>query len=158
MDTFTIKTEGVNVEAIMQEIHQRVLEKKQAGIYTDEELQRITQLKQDLSPKHNERQSEMSLHLRKLHRNWDAAASGGAISSHRKTLGPLIVSLKCVGFKVLRFFGAAFFTRQTEFNAAAARFNTVALDELTRLNEEIKQLQRAQQELVTQIELLRSSK
>lgn len=156
MQTFTINTEDVNVEEIMKEIHRRVLEKKQAGVYTDEEIQRITELKQDLSPKKNERYSEMNLHLRKLHRNWDVAASAGAITSHRKVLGPLLVLVKRIGAKLLRFFGAAFWTRQTEYNAANVRFNAVVLEELTRLSEENRQLQRTQQELLRQIESLQT--
>jgi len=150
MDTFTIHTEGVNVEEIMKEIHRRVLEKKQAGVYTDEEIKRITDLKNDLSPKKNERYSEMNLHLRKLHCTWDVAASGGGITSHRKILGPLLVLVKRIGFKVIRFFGSAFFTRQTEYNAANVRFNSVVIEELTRLTEENRQLQRRQEELLRQ--------
>ena len=142
----------------MKEIHRRVLEKKQAGIHTDEEIQRITELKNDLSPKKNERYSELNLHLRKLHVNWDVAASNAIITSHRKILGPVLVFIKRIGFKVLRFVGSAFFTRQTEFNAANVRFNTVVLEELTRLSEENKQLQRTQQELLRQIEFLQAQR
>ncbi len=158
MDTFTINTEDVNVEEIMKEIHRRVLEKKQTGVYTDEEIQRISELKKDLSPKKNERYSEMNLHLRKLHRNWDVAASAGAITSHRRVVGLLLVFVKRFGARFLRFFGAAFWTRQTEYNAANVRFNSVVLEELTRLGEENKQLYRTQQELLRQIESLQAQK
>lgn len=148
MDTFTINAEGVNVAEIMQEIQRRVLAKKQAGVYTDAELQRIANLKTDLSPKKNERYSEMNLHLRKLHCNWDVAASAGIISSHRKVLGPVFVLIKRIGFKLLRFFGSAFFTRQTEYNAVNVRLNTVVIEELTRLTEENRDLQRKYAELL----------
>jgi hypothetical protein len=158
METFTIKTEGVNVAEIMQEIQRRVLAKKQAGVYTDAELQRIANLKADLSPKKNERYSEMNMHLRKLHYNWDVAASGGIISSHRKVLGPLLVLIKRVGFKALRFLGSAFFTRQTEYNAANVRLNTVVIEELTRLTEENRELQRMQTELLRLVEDLQTQK
>lgn len=158
MDTFTINTEDVNVEEIMKEIHRRVLEKKQTGVYTDEEIQRITELKKDLSPKKNERYSEMNLHLRKLHRNWDVAASASAITSHRKVLGPPVVFVKRIGANLLRFFGSAFWTKQTEYNVACVHFNSVVLEEITRLSEENKQLQRTQQELLRQIESLQSQK
>jgi hypothetical protein len=152
MDTFTIKAEDVNVEELMKEIHRRVLEKKQAGVYTDTEIKRITDLKNDLSPKKNERYSEMSLHLRKLHSFWDVAASGGVITSHRKILGPVLVFVKRVGFTAIRFFGSAFFTRQTEYNAANVRFNTVVLEELVRLSEENRELRQRQEELLRQLE------
>ncbi len=142
----------------MQEIHRRVLEKKQAGVYTDADIQRISDLKHDLSPKDNERYSELTLHLRKLHQHWDVAASGSAITSHRRALGPILVLIKKIGFKVIRFFGSAFLTRQTDFNAASVRFNSVVLEELTRLTEENKQLQRTQQELIRQVEELCSNK
>jgi hypothetical protein len=154
MATFTIQTEGVNVEEIMKDIHRRVLEKKQAGVYTDDDLARLTELKNDLSPRKNERYSEMSLHLRKLHSNWDMAASGEVIKSHRKVLGPLMVLTKKIATKFLRFFGAPFFTRQTEFNSANVRFSSVVLEELTRLSEENRQLQKTQQELLRRIEQL----
>jgi hypothetical protein len=156
MDTFTINTENVNVEEIMKEIHRRVLEKKQAGLYTDEELKKLTELKADLSPKKNERYGVMNLHLRKLHSNWDVAASGGMITSHRKVLGPFIILAKRIGFKFIRFFGSAFFVRQTEYNASNVRFNSVVLEELTRLTEENRQLQQKQQELLRHIELLQT--
>ncbi len=155
MSTFTIQTEGVNVEEIMNDIHQRVLEKKQRGVYTDADLARLAELKNDLSPRTNERYSEMSLHLRKLHSNWDMAASGGVIKSHRKLLGPLMVFSKKIATTFLRFFGAPFFTRQTEFNAANVRFNSVVLEEITRLSEENRQLQKTQQDLLQYIEQLK---
>ncbi len=142
----------------MKEIHRRVYEKKQQGVYTDEEIQRITELKQNLSPKKNERYSELNLHLRKLHVNWDVAASSAIIRSHRKIVGPVLVTMKRAGFKLLRFFGSAFFTRQTEYNAANVRFNAVVLEELARLSEENKQLQRTQQELRQQIEFLQAQR
>ncbi|GAK61673.1 hypothetical protein U27_01574 [Candidatus Vecturithrix granuli] len=154
METFTIHADNVNVEEIMKEIQRRVLEKKQAGIYSDEELQRITELKQDLSPKKNERYSEMNLHLRRLHHNWDVAASSTIITSHRKILGPFMVAIKKIGFRALLFFGSAFFTRQTEYNAAGVRFSSSVLEELTRLNEENRQLRKMQEELLRQIQEL----
>ena len=154
METFTIHADNVNVEEIMKEIQRRVLEKKQAGIYSDEEIQRITELKQDLSPKKNERYSEMNLHLRKLHHNWDVAASAAIITSHRKILGPFMVALKKLGFRTLLFFGSAFFTRQTEYNAAGVRFSSVVLEELTRLQEENRQLHKMQEDMLHQIQEL----
>ena len=156
METFTIHADNVNVEEIMKEIHRRVLEKKEKGIYSDTDLQQITELKQELSPQQNERYSELSLHLRKLHLNWDMVASTSIIRSHRKVLGPILVTVKKIGSLVLRFFGAAFFTRQTEFNAANVRFNSVVLEELTRLSEENKELQRKQQALRQQFEALQA--
>ncbi len=156
MDTFTIHAEQVNVEEIMKEIHRRVLEKKQQGVYTDDELRRIAELKSDLSPKKNEQYAEMTLHLRRLHLNWDVAASNAVISSHRKVIGAALVAVKRLGFRVLKFFGSAFFTRQTEFNATSVRFNTAVLEELNRLSEENKELRRVQQELVRQVEFLQT--
>ncbi len=154
METFTIHAENVNVEEIMKEIQRRVLEKKQAGIYSDEEIQRITELKQDLSPKKNERFSELNLHLRKLHHNWDVAASSAIITSHRKILGPFMVAIKKIGFRALLFFGSAFFTRQTEYNAAGVRFSSSVLEELTSLREEHRQLRETQEILLRQIQEL----
>ncbi|MCP4398570.1 MAG: hypothetical protein GY801_14895 [bacterium] len=154
MNTFTIHAENVNVEEIMKEIHRRVLEKKEQGIYSDADIQKITELKQELSPQKNERYSELNLHLRKLHLNWDMAASASIIRSHRKVLGPVLVTVKKLGSTVLRFFASAFFTRQTEFNAANVRFNSVVLEELTRLSEENKELRRSQQDLLQRLETL----
>ncbi len=156
MDTFTIHAEQVNVEEIMKEIHRRVLEKKQTGVYTDDELRRIADLKSDLSPKKNEQYAEMTLHLRRLHLNWDVAASNAIISSHRKVIGRLFVAIKRIGFRALKFFGSAFFTRQTEFNATSVRFDTAVLEELNRLSEDNKELRRVQQELIRQVEFLQT--
>ncbi len=156
METFTIHADQVNVEEIMKEIHRRVLEKKQTGVYTDDELRRIAELKSDLSPKKNEQYAEMTLHLRRLHVNWDVAASNTIITSHRKVLGKLFVVVKRIGFRLLKFFGSAFFTRQTEFNAVSVRFDSAVLEELNRLSEENKELRRVQQELVRQVEFLQT--
>lgn len=93
----------------------------------------------------------MNLHLRKLHRNWDVAASAAIITSHRKILGPLMVAVKKIGFRILRFVGSAFFTRQTEYNAAGVRFSSVVLEELTRLQEENRQLRKMHEEMLRQI-------
>ena len=156
METFTIHADQVNVEEIMKEIHRRVLEKKQTGVYTDDELRRIAALKSDLSPKKNEQYADMTLHLRRLHVNWDVAASNTIITSHRKVLGKLFVVVKRIGFRLLKFFGSAFFTRQTEFNAVSVRFDSAVLEELNRLSEENKELRRVQQELVRQVEFLQT--
>jgi len=156
MDTFTIHADNVNVEEIMKEIQRRVLEKKDKGIYSDADLQKITELKQELSPQKNERYSELSLHLRKLHLNWDMAASSSIIRSHRKVLGPILVTAKKLGSTLLRFFASAYFTRQTEFNAASVRFNSVVLEELTRLSEENKALKHSQQDLLKRLDALQS--
>ena len=94
MDTFTIHAEQVDVQEIMKEIHRRVLEKKQRGVYNDDELRRIAELKSDLSPKQNANLNEMNLHLRRLHVNWDVAASSAIIRSHRKVIGPMFVAIK----------------------------------------------------------------
>ena len=150
MDTFTIHADNVNVEEIMKEIHRRVLEKKEKGIYSDADIQKITELKQELSPQKNERYSELNLHLRRLHHNWDMAASSSIIRSHRKVLGPILVAVKKIGSRTLRFFGSAFFTRQTEFNAANVRFSSVVLEELTRLSEENKELRQRLETLEAQ--------
>lgn len=154
METFTIRTEGVNVEELMKEIHRRVLEKKQSGVYSDDDLKKLAELKADLAPKKNERYGELNLHLRKLHTYWDVAANGGSIRSHRKVIGPLLVMIKKVGFKIIRFLASGFFNKQTEYNATNVRFNSVVLEELARLTDENRQLQKTQQELVRQIELL----
>lgn len=156
MDTFTIHAENVNVEEIMKEIQRRVLEKKDKGIYSDDDIQKIAELKQELSPQKNERYSELSLHLRKMHLNWDMAASTSIIRSHRKVLGPILVTVKKFASTVLRFLAAPFFTRQTEFNAANVRFNSVVLEELTRLSEENKELRQSLQNVLQRLETLQA--
>ena len=47
MDTFTIHAEQVDVQEIMKEIHRRVLDKKQRGVYNEYELRSIAEKKSD---------------------------------------------------------------------------------------------------------------
>jgi len=152
MDTFTINTEGVNVAEIMKQIQERVLEKKKAGIYTDEEIREVSELKKQLSPQKEGAYGELALHLRRLHHNWDVAASSALITSHRKVLGPVIVALKKVGFRVFRFIGHPLVIRQTEFNAASVRFASVLMEELSRLIQENKDLKERQEKLLREME------
>lgn len=155
MDTFTINTEEIDVAKIMKQIQERVLEKKRAGIYTDEEIREVSELKNEISPQKEGVYGELALHLRRLHHNWDVASSSALITSHRRVLGPIIVTLKKIGFRIFKFIGHPFVIRQTEFNAASVRFSAVLMDELSRLARENKELKEKQEKLSQELEQLK---
>jgi hypothetical protein len=155
MDTFTINTEEIDVAQIMRQIQERVLEKKRAGVYTDEEIRAVSALKKQVSPQSEGIHGELALHVRRLHHNWDVANSAVLITSHRKVLGSLIVALKKIGFRIFKFIGHSFIIRQTEFNAASVRFASILAEELSRLAQENKGLKEREEKLLLEIEELK---
>jgi O-antigen chain-terminating methyltransferase len=155
MDTFSINTEDIDVAKIMKQIQERVLEKKKAGVYTDEEIREVSELKNQISPQQGGSYGELALHLRRLHHNWEVANSAALITSHRKILGPFIVALKKIGFRIFRFIAHPFVIRQTEFNAASVRFASVLMEELSRLAQENKELKEKQEKLLQEMEELK---
>jgi len=121
MESFVTGEDRIDVEAIMEEIRQRVREKKAQGYYSDEELGRLAGLELTPQPSEHER-IDPSLsddwyryHLDQLEVLWDARVEI-SISSHRPRLGRYIVWGKAFVRRLLRPYTNMILSRQTDFN------------------------------------------
>jgi len=64
---------------------------------------------------------EMLERLRRVAQIWDVSLKNKEITSHRKVIGPVIVSIKKMIYPVLSFFLADTLRQQRDFNAAVLR-------------------------------------
>lgn len=103
----------INVEKIMEQVREKVKNKKELGLYNDEETKMISEMK--LRPAHNHDQN-VDNYLTFLNQKWDAKGLE-PITSHRRILGPFIVFFKKLLRKTLQPFTNAMLLRQTEFNS-----------------------------------------
>src|SRR3989304_3375177 len=87
------ETSPVDVARIMEAIKARVAERKASGFYSEEEVQRITQMELELQEPLPGYRDELDHHLAILNDSWDPTAEP-AITSHRPVVGPLIVVAK----------------------------------------------------------------
>lgn len=79
------------------------------------------------------------------------------ITSHRRFIGPVIVFLKKVVFKILRPYSNTLFVRQNRFNEQLVAFHLASFIRLRRLEEKMRQLERQEQEIKEQVEELPGS-
>lgn len=125
MESYVTGEDRVDVEAIMEEIRQRVREKKAQGYYSDEELGRLAEF--ELRPRASEHERiDPSLsddwyryHLDQLEVLWDARVEI-PISSHRLRLGRYIVWGKVFVRRLLRPYTNMVLSRQSDFNVNVA--------------------------------------
>ena len=115
----TPQAEGRAVDAsrLMEEIKERVRERRAAGFYSEDEVRRITQMEIELAESAPAFQDELEGHLEQLNDGWDTAADP-VISSHRAGVGAGIVAVKKALRRVTRPYITLILARQVEFNSA----------------------------------------
>ncbi|MCJ7524251.1 MAG: hypothetical protein MUP71_03395 [Candidatus Aminicenantes bacterium] len=74
------------------------------------------------------------------------------ITSHRRFIGPAIVWLKKVVFRIFRPYSNTLFLRQNRFNDQLVAFHLATFIRLRRLEEKVRNLERQEQELREQVE------
>jgi O-antigen chain-terminating methyltransferase len=99
----------------MEEIKERVRERKASGFYSEEEVRRITQMELELVEAAPTFSDELEQHLVRLNDGWDTAADP-VITSHRAGVGPLIVGAKRLLRKLTGPYITMVLARQVEFN------------------------------------------
>jgi len=74
------------------------------------------------------------------------------ITSHRRFIGPAIVWLKKVVFRIFRPYSNTLFVRQNRFNDQLVAFHLATFIRLRRLEEKVRNLERQEQEIREQVE------
>jgi O-antigen chain-terminating methyltransferase len=101
----------------MEEIKERVRERRASGFYSEDEVRRITQMEIELAESAPTFQDELEEHLERLNDSWDTAAEP-VIASHRAGVGAVIVAAKRLLRRVTRPYITLILARQVEFNSA----------------------------------------
>jgi len=101
----------------MEEIKERVRERRASGFYSEDEVRRITQMEVELAESAPTFQDELEEHLEQLNDGWDTAAEP-VIASHRAGIGAVIVAAKKLLRRVTRPYITLILARQVDFNSA----------------------------------------
>ncbi len=140
-------SESVEVARIMEEVRERVRQKRESGFYSEEEVRRITQMELEVTERAAGFHSEIEEHLAALNDAWDTAAEP-VISSHRKLLGPLLINAKRALRRLTKPYITLLLARQVEFNSRLLRLlNTFVLPVRDELRDGIASLKRKTEEL-----------
>jgi hypothetical protein len=107
----------VDAGRLMEEIKERVRERRASGFYSEDEVRRITQMELELTESEPTFSDELEQHLVRLNDGWDTAADP-VITSHRAGVGYLIVAAKRFLRKLTRPYITLILARQVEFNSA----------------------------------------
>jgi SAM-dependent methyltransferase len=174
----TLPAEGRPTEAtvdagrLMEEIKERVRERRASGFYAEDEVRRITQMEIELAESAPAFQDELEGHLEQLNDGWDTAAEP-LITSHRGGIGGGIVAAKKLLRRVTRPYITLILARQVEFNSAllhllnafvlpvrdalatlTRRHEDLSLDLQERLTVEHGERRRKEQEVAQQLSVL----
>jgi O-antigen chain-terminating methyltransferase len=166
---------AVDAARLMEEIKERVRERRASGFYSEEEVRRITQMEIELAESAPTFQDELEEHLERLNDGWDTAAEP-VISSHRAGVGGLIVAAKKLLRRATRPYITLILARQVEFNSAllhllnafvlpvrdglatlTRRLEDLSLDLQERLTVEHAERQRKERELADRLGTLTAS-
>jgi len=112
-----IKVAGKERPDLEQELKQGVARAVAAGKYSMDDAAYIAKMSLALAHGNLEVPDAVLEKLRSLCQLWDVDIRIGEIKSHRRFLGPLIVSLKRFFYPVLRVFLRDFIRQQRRFNA-----------------------------------------
>jgi O-antigen chain-terminating methyltransferase len=139
---------AVDVARLMEEIRERVRERRAAGFYSEDEVRRIAQMELEVTEVVPAFQSEIEQHLALLNDAWDTAAEP-VITSHRgKGVGSLIVGGKRLLRRLTRPYIRLVLKPQVEFNGVLLRLlNAFVLPVRDQLREGLVSLQRKTEEL-----------
>jgi O-antigen chain-terminating methyltransferase len=136
----------------MEEIKERVRERRASGFYSEDEVRRITQMEIEVAESAPTFQEELEEHLERLNDGWDTAAEP-VIASHRPGIGALIVAAKKLLRRATRPYITLILARQVEFNSALLHllnaFVLPARDALSTLTRRLEDLSLELQERLT---------
>ena len=127
--------ETVDVARLMEEIKERVRERRASGFYSEEEVRRIVQMELELVESAPTFSEEIEQQLVLLNDGWDTAADP-QITSHRAGVGRLIVAAKKLLLTLMRPYTLLILSRQVEFNTTLLHLlNTFVLPIRDRVRE-----------------------
>ena len=110
---FTIKTDGVDADALVQNIQRTVEQKIADGVYDDARIARSERL--NLNNLRNEEQF-LGFYMRCLRDAVFVNISDFDIHERRKGLAPLLIAFKKTIWKVLKFYTYRLWSQQNEIN------------------------------------------
>jgi len=140
-------TGGVDVARLIEEIKERVRQRRASGFYSDEEVRRITQMELEVTESVPKFEEEIERHLAELNDAWEVTTDP-VISSHRAGLGPLLVAAKRLLVRVTRPYTKLALARQVEFNSTLLQLlNAFVLPVRDQLREGISSLARKVEQL-----------
>jgi 2-polyprenyl-3-methyl-5-hydroxy-6-metoxy-1,4-benzoquinol methylase len=121
--------EGLDLNQIMEEIHQRIEEKKRTGRYSPEDLQTIEGMALRIKAQDSDgEEGDIQYHLSQVNYLCDTARPA-ELASHRKVLGNMVTVLKRLIRKISEPYIQMVLKRQVEFNVEIVRLlNQMALD------------------------------
>jgi len=114
VETFEIKTPGVDVKEIMADIQKRIDEKKEQGVYNQYNLDRVTKLEIENIKGDVE---YLQWLLKVLNQSWDVNIGDPQIVNKGGLLGKPAVLLKKTIWSLLKFYTYRLFSQQKEFNS-----------------------------------------
>lgn len=114
METFEIKTPGVDVKKIMEDIQKQIEEKKEQGVYNQYNLDRVTKLEIENIKGDVE---YLQWLLKVLNVSWDINIGDPQIVNKGGLLGKPVLWLKKSIWQLLKFYTYRLFSQQKEFNS-----------------------------------------
>ncbi len=133
----------VDVARLMEEIKERVRQRRASGFYSEEEVRRIVQMELEVAEVVPPSQTEIEHHLAALNDAWDTAAEP-IITSHRKAIGRVIVTVKRLLRRLTRPYINLVLARQVEFNGTLLRLLNASV---LPVRDELREVQRKTEEL-----------
>jgi hypothetical protein len=142
----------VDVARLMEEIKERVRERRASGFYSDEEVRRITQMELEIAESTPGFHEEVEHLLGQTNDAWDVLRDP-SIASHRGPgLGDAIVGAKRALWKALSPYTKLVLQRQGEFNAAILHLlNAFVLPVRDKIQDGFTRLGRKQEELALEV-------
>jgi len=114
VETFEIKTPGVDVKKIMEDIQKQIDEKKEQGVYNQYNLDRVTKLEIENIKGDAE---YLQWLLKVLNQSWDINIGDPQIVNKGGMLGKPVLWLKKIIWQLLKFYTYRLFSQQKEFNS-----------------------------------------
>ncbi len=152
---FEIHADGVDVVEIMRQIRERIKEKKEKGIYTDEEIQEISDLKIQTFAESSEIDSELLRRLLEPNHGWNIQA-GYPIKTHRSGWkGKLILLAKKLVRPLVRLYTDHLINRQAQLNLYLVYLSHNLTRELTRLQIEYRKIDYRCQVLQREVDFMK---
>ncbi|MGH7266214.1 MAG: hypothetical protein ACREMB_15410, partial [Candidatus Rokuibacteriota bacterium] len=130
---------GVDVARVMEEIRERVRERRASGFYSDEEVRRIAKMELEVTDVVPGFRDEIEHHLAVLNDGWDTAQDP-EITSHRRAVGALIVGLKTVLRRLTRPYINLVLTRQVDFNSRLLHLLNAFIPPVTEISRKLGDL------------------
>jgi SAM-dependent methyltransferase len=137
----------VDVGRLMEEIKDRVRQRRASGFYSEDEVRRVTQMELEVTELVVGFGSEIEQHLAELNDRWDTTEDP-QITSHRKGVGGLIVAAKQALRALTRPYIGLVLSRQVEFNSTLLHLlNAFVLPVRDQLREGVARVTRRTEEL-----------